>query len=88
MEQSAKAKEGAAEALRGVAKLASSGAQVSVDDVSARLQARSDVADEKFTRAMGAVDESTDNDLAEAQAEARLAARRARLQGSSKSSSI
>lgn len=81
LDRTAKAKEGAADALRAVGRV--SGAEVSVDDVTERIQSRADVADEKFARAMGGLADTVDQDVAVAQAAARLAARKQRLAGES-----
>ena len=79
VERSTKAKESAAKALKGVAGMTGEGAPVSVDDVSARLEARADVADARFERALDDMSGGVEKDLAMAQAAARLAARKARL---------
>lgn len=52
LDRSTKAKEHASAALSNVASLASSGDGISVDDIAAKMRARADVADEKFSRAM------------------------------------
>lgn len=82
MERAAKAKESAVQAMRQAGRLASAGADISVDDVSQRIQRRADVADARFQRAMGDMGDQVEKDLILAQAEARLAQRKARLSGS------
>ncbi len=79
LDKSTKAKEQAASALKQAADLAATGSGVSVDSVTARMQQRADVADEKFKQAMGAVQESTGEDVAIIEAKRRLAERKARL---------
>lgn|SRR3989338_4638969 len=73
------AKERAAQAIRHAGSVASSGADASVDSVTARMETRANVADEKFRRAMGSFASGTEKDLALAEVEARLAKRRAKL---------
>lgn len=53
LDRSTKSMEAAADALNQAGRLVQSGADVSVDDVQARMRERNDVATEKFTRAMG-----------------------------------
>lgn len=77
MERSAKAKESAAKAVRAAGRLTSGGAEISVDNVASRIQGRKDVADERFTRAMG--DMQVTNGVADAEVEDRLAKRKALL---------
>lgn len=82
MERTAKAKESAARTLEQVGRMTGSGAgAVSVDDVAARLQRRADVADVKLEQAMGGVRATMQNDVLLAQAQARLAARKAQMAG-------
>ncbi|MBI4285820.1 MAG: PspA/IM30 family protein [Chloroflexi bacterium] len=83
MDRAAKAKEAAVEAMRQAGRLASAGGDVSVDAVADRIQRRSDVADAKFERAMGEMSSQVQQDVVLAQAEARLAQRKARLAGTS-----
>ena len=79
MDAAAKAKEGAAQAIRNVGRITSGGASVSVDDIADRIQRRSDVADAKFEQAMGTMSDQVEKDVVLAQAEARLLQRKARL---------
>jgi len=81
MDRAAKAKEQAAETLEQVGAMDMEGAQASVDDVTARIQRRSDVADERFQRAMAGTAGAAEKDVALAKARARLAERKARLTG-------
>jgi phage shock protein A len=80
MDRAAKDKERAAKALQQAAKISNMGSDISVDDIASRIQARHDVADEKLKRAMANMDDATGKDAAMLQADADLAARRARLQ--------
>lgn len=80
LEQSTKAKEEGAEALRAAGRIVAGSDAVSVDDVAARLQRRADVADERFAKALGGFSGGVENDVVHAQAAARLAERKARLQ--------
>lgn len=82
MDRSAKAKESAAAAIRGAAAVSSVGSSVSVDDVAACVQRRSDVADQKFKSAMNTFASSTEQDSAMASVAARLAERKKRLTSS------
>ncbi|MBI2483385.1 PspA/IM30 family protein [Candidatus Uhrbacteria bacterium] len=79
-ERAAKAKESAASAVAQAGKIAAGADAVSVDDISARLQRRTDVADEKFKRAMGGISGGLEQDVALAKAKAAIAARKAALQ--------
>jgi phage shock protein A len=79
MDMATKAKENAAEAIRQAGKIASTGGDVSIDAVADRIQRRADVADARFERAMGDMDDQTQKDVVIAQAQARLEARKARL---------
>lgn len=79
MDAAAKAKEGAVEAMRNVGRITSAGGTISVDDISDRIQRRSDVADAKFEQAMGEMSGQLEKDVVLAQAEARLEQRKARL---------
>src|SRR6266481_6436766 len=81
LDKAAKDKERAARALQQAAKISSMGSDISVDDLAARIQARHDVADEKLKRALASVDDVTGKDVALTQADADIAARRARLSG-------
>src|SRR5215475_15062025 len=81
MDRAAKDKERAAKALQQAAKITSMGSDVSVDDLASRIQARHDVADEKLKRALANVDDTLEKDVALTQADADIAARRARLTG-------
>lgn len=87
MDRATKAKEQAAGAMRRAGRIASAGADVSVDDVTARVQRRADVADARFARAMGEMAGQVERDVVLAQAEARLAQRKARLAGTPPGSS-
>jgi phage shock protein A len=79
MDTAAKAKEGAAQAIRNAGRITSGGTSVSVDDIADRIQRRSDVADAKFEQAMGTMSGQVEKDVVLAQAEARLEQRKARL---------
>lgn len=79
MDKGAKAKESAVEAMRQAGRLASAGGNVSIDAVADRIQRRADVADAKFERALGDMSGQVEKDVVLAQAEARLAQRKARL---------
>lgn len=79
MDRAAKAKEGAAEAMRSMGRITSAGGRVSVDAIAERIQRRSDVADAKFEQAMGEMSDQVEKDVVLAQAEARLEQRKARL---------
>jgi phage shock protein A len=81
MDRAAKDKERAAKALQQAAKISSMGSDISVDDLASRIQARHDVADEKLKRALANVDDTLGKDVALTQADADIAARRARLAG-------
>jgi phage shock protein A len=81
MDRAAKDKERAARALQQAAKISSLGSDISVDDLASRIQARHDVADEKLKRALATVDDTLGKDVALTQADADIAARRARLAG-------
>lgn len=56
MDRTTKANEAAARSLSQAGKVVSGGADISIDDIETRMQARSDVASEKLQRAMGAVE--------------------------------
>jgi phage shock protein A len=79
MDTAAKAKENAAQAIRNAGRMGSAGGTVSVDDISDRIQRRSDVADAKFQQAMGDMSGQMEKYVVMAQAEARLEQRKARL---------
>lgn len=81
MDKAAKDKERAAQALQQAARISNIGSDISVDDLASRIQARHDVADEKLKRALASVDDTLGKDVALTQADADLAARRARLSG-------
>jgi len=81
MDRAAKAKESAVEAMRQAGRLASAGGDASIDAVADRIQRRADVADARFERAMGEMSSQVEQDVVIAQAEARLAQRKARLAG-------
>src|SRR5215472_11245036 len=81
MDKAAKDKERAARALQQAAKISSIGSDISVDDLASRIQARHDVADEKLKRALASMDDTLGKDVALTQADADIAARRARLAG-------
>lgn len=55
IDRDSKAKEQAAGALSAAGKLVSGGADISVDDIESKMRARNDVANEKFSRAIGDV---------------------------------
>ncbi|MEI6308838.1 MAG: PspA/IM30 family protein [bacterium] len=82
MEMATKAKESAVEAIRQAGQMASTGSNVSIDDVSDRIQRRADVVDARFEMAMGDLGGQLENDLTVAQAQARLEQRKARLASS------
>jgi phage shock protein A len=79
MDTAAKAKENAVQAMRSAGRITAAGTTVSVDAVADRIQRRSDVADAKFEQAMGEMSDQVEKDVVLAQAEARLAERKARL---------
>jgi len=79
MDMATKAKENAVEAMRQAGQIASAGGDVSIDAVADRIQRRADVADARFERAMGEMDDMANKDLVIAQAQARLEQRKARL---------
>ena len=81
LDKAAKDKERAAKALQQAAKISSIGSDISVDDLASRIQARHDVADEKLKRALASMDDVAGKDVALTQADADIAARRARLAG-------
>ena len=62
LDRDTKAKNLAAQSLNAAGRLIKGGADVSVDDVQARMRAANDVAEEKFTRALGesAIQEDTE----------------------------
>jgi phage shock protein A len=79
MDAAARAKENAANAIRQAGKITSTGTNVSIDAVADRIQRRSDVADARFERAMGEMNDTVAKDVVVAQAQARLEQRKARL---------
>jgi len=79
LDREAKAKEAAATALSRVADLTAQGADVSVDDVTAKIRRRGDVADVKFERAMGSMTDTVDKDVALAQAKATIEERKRKI---------
>lgn len=79
LQRSAKAKEGAAKAVKMVGEMVKAGETVSVDSVIDRMRRQSDVADEKFDRAMGTLNTATGKDVAVAKANAMIEARKKRL---------
>ncbi len=79
MDTATKAKEHAVEAMKNVGRITSAAGNVSVDDITDRIQRRSDVADAKFEQAMGEMSGQLEKDVVLAQAEARLEQRKARL---------
>lgn len=62
LDMDTKAKEHAAAALSAAGRLANSGADVSVDDIQERMQARNDIATEKFNRSAGDMQYKEDPD--------------------------
>ena len=80
MERGNRAKKDAAKAIDSVKEMLRVGEDVSVDSVIARMKSEGDVADEKFDRAMGAMNEVSGKDVAIAEAQAQLEERRKRLQ--------
>ncbi len=81
LDRAARDKERAAKALQQAAKISSLGSDISVDDLASRIQSRADVADQKLKAALTSVDDTLGKDVALTQADADLAARRARLAG-------
>jgi phage shock protein A len=79
LDKASKAKEGAAQAMRHAAKLSSTGSEVSVDSVAAKIQRRADVADQRLQAAMDTFSSSTERDSTLAAVEARLVERKKRL---------
>jgi phage shock protein A len=79
MDRATKAKESAVNAIRQAGQIASAGGDVSVDAVADRIQRRADVADAKFERALGEMNDQVQKDVVIAQAQARLEQRKARL---------
>ncbi len=79
MDRATKAKESAVKAIRQAGKIASTGADVSVDAVADRIQRRADIADAKFAQVMGEMQSDVKKDVVIAQAQARLEQRKARL---------
>lgn len=79
MEREAAAKERAAETLNKVQDLTATGAEATVDSVTERLERRKDVAAEKFDRAMAGVNSALEKDVTLSEANARIAARQARI---------
>jgi len=79
LDQATRAKENAVNAIRQAGQIASAGSDVSIDAVSDRIQRRADVADAKFDRALGEMNDQVEKDVVIAQAQARLEARKARL---------
>lgn len=79
MDMATKAKESAAEAIRQAGQIASTGSDVSIDDVTARMQQKADVVDARFERALGEMSSQVDNDVVIVQAKARLEQRKVRL---------
>lgn len=77
MDRTAKAKEAAAKSMKGISQLA--GGEVSVDDVSAEIERRKDVADARFDKALGNLNAGMDKDVLMADAAASLEARKQRL---------
>ena len=79
MDRATKAKESAVKAIRQAGQITSAGGDVSVDAVADRIQRRADVADAKFDRALGEMNDQVKKDVVIAQAQARLEQRKARL---------
>jgi phage shock protein A len=79
LDQAARAKENAVQAIRQAGQIASTGSDVSIDAVSDRIQRRADIADAKFDRALGEMNDTVEKDVVISQAQARLEARKARL---------
>jgi phage shock protein A len=79
MDMATKAKENAAKAIKEAGKIASTGGNVSIDAVADRIQRRADVADVRFERALGEMNDEVKKDVVIAQAQARLEQRKARL---------
>jgi phage shock protein A len=79
MDQAARAKEKAVEAMKQAGQIAGTGSDVSIDAVADRIQRRADAADARFERVMGDMGGQVEKDLVIAQAQARLEARKARL---------
>ncbi|MEK7566942.1 MAG: hypothetical protein AAB527_02310, partial [Patescibacteria group bacterium] len=87
MERGNRAKKDAAKAIGRVREMVQAGEDVSVDSVISRMKRDGDVADERFDRAMGAMNEATGKDASIAEAQAQLAERRKRLQSTTQSAS-
>lgn len=66
MDRTTKAQEQAASSLTSAGKLVSGGTGISIDDIEGKMQARSDVATEKFNRAMGDVSVQEDPEHSQA----------------------
>ena len=81
MDMATKAKENAAKAIKEAGKIASTGGNVSIDAVADRIQRRADVADVRFERALGEMNDEVKKDVVIAQAPAGLEQRKARLGG-------
>src|SRR5512136_2283411 len=79
MDMASKAKERAVGAIRQAGQIASVGSDVSIDAVADRIQRRADIADAKFERALGEMNNEVKKDVVIAQAQARLEQRKARL---------
>jgi phage shock protein A len=79
MDKATKAKESAVEAIRQAGQIAATGSDVSIDAVADRIQRKADVADARFERVMGDMNDQVQKDVVVAQAQARLEARKARL---------
>jgi phage shock protein A len=79
MDMASKAKERAVGAIRQAGQIASAGSDVSIDAVADRIQRRADIADAKFERALGEMNNEVKKDVVIAQAQARLEQRKARL---------
>ena len=79
MDMATRAKENAAKAIRQAGQITSAGSDVSVDAVADRIQRRADVADARFERALGDMNDLVQKDVVIAQAQSRLEQRKARL---------
>lgn len=79
LQRGAKAKEGAAKAVKMVSNMVQAGETVSVDNIMDRMRRQSDVADEKFDRAMNTLNTATGKDVVVAEANAKIEERKRRL---------
>lgn len=81
LDRSARAKERVATTVDRVKSLTTTGADASIDSVADRIRRRADIADVRFEQAVDTLNTGFEKDVKLAEAEARLAARKARLAG-------